>query len=119
MILTARGEFTPPWPAEAVTMLSLERLAPDEVAELVQAAVGGATVPQPLLDQVVQRADGVPLFVEEVARELVESGALSDATPVPRRHPSSHQPARSPRRPPRPVVLRGPRNRADGGSPRA
>ena len=38
MILTARGEFAPPWPAEAVTMLSLERLAPDEVADLVQAA---------------------------------------------------------------------------------
>jgi hypothetical protein len=79
MILTARGEFTPPWPAEAVPILSLERLAPDEVADLVHAAVGGATVPQPLLDQVVHRADGVPLFVEEVARELVESGALNDA----------------------------------------
>ena len=79
LVFTARGEFTPPWPAEAVPVLPLERLAPDEVADLVHAAVGGATVPAALLDQVVQRADGVPLFVEEVARELIESGALSDA----------------------------------------
>ncbi|MBX3027912.1 TOMM system kinase/cyclase fusion protein [bacterium] len=77
LVLTARGEFAPPWPTEAVTPLALERLAPDEVTELVHATVGGATVPSALLDQVVQRADGVPLFVEEVARELIESGALA------------------------------------------
>ena len=76
LVFTARGEFVPPSPAEAMTVLPLRRLAPDEVAELVRATAGQATVPTPLLDEVVQRADGVPLFVEEVARELVESGAL-------------------------------------------
>lgn len=83
VVLTARPELAPSWPAEAVTAMPLQRLAPDDVARLVRATVGQATVPAALLDEVVQRADGVPLFVEEVARELVESGALAggDGTP--------------------------------------
>ncbi len=81
LLLTARGEFAPPWPADTVTVLPLEPLAPEEVTDLVHAAVGGVTVPAALLDQVVERADGVPLFVEEVARELVESGAVGAEDP--------------------------------------
>lgn len=76
LVLTARGEFVPPWPAEAVTVLPIERLTPAAVGDLVRAAVGGATVPEALLEAIVARADGVPLFAEEIARELLESGVL-------------------------------------------
>lgn len=77
LVCTARGEFVPPWSTAATTVLPLDRLAAEEATELVQAAVGGAALPSALLDEVVQRADGVPLFVEEIARELLASGALA------------------------------------------
>ncbi len=78
VLFTARGEFAPPWPADAVATIALDRLASAEVTDLVRAAVGDATVPDALVDAIVQRADGVPLFVEEMAHELMVSGALRD-----------------------------------------
>ncbi|MEO8605931.1 MAG: hypothetical protein ABI629_25400, partial [bacterium] len=78
LLLTARPDFTPPWAADELTTLGLERLEPDEVAAMVRAGVGGnGVLSQPLLDAVLQRADGVPLFVEEVTRVLVEAGAFA------------------------------------------
>jgi tetratricopeptide (TPR) repeat protein len=75
VLFTARGEFAPPWPTDAVATVALDRLAPPESGELVRGAVGDGGVPAALVDVVVQRADGVPLFLEELAREVADARA--------------------------------------------
>jgi predicted ATPase len=74
-LLTFRPEFQTPWPAVAhQTSLALNRLTRRQVADLVQKKLGGA-VSQEVLEQIYERAGGVPLFVEEFAKMVQESGA--------------------------------------------
>jgi len=78
VLLTARPAFTPPWPTGEMFQLPVLRLERDEVEQLVVAsAARGIAVSRHVLDDVVQRADGVPLFVEEIARVLATAGLLS------------------------------------------
>jgi pimeloyl-ACP methyl ester carboxylesterase len=78
-ILTARPEFTPPWTAGAQVMpLPLNRLLPRQVEALAQ-GVSGKALPPELLSQIVARTDGVPLFVEELTRTVLEAGLLKEA----------------------------------------
>jgi len=78
VVLTARPSLTPTWPADGTLLLPVLRLGRDEVERLVGAsAAHGATVSPGVLDEVVQRADGVPLFVEEITRVLATAGLLS------------------------------------------
>ncbi|HLY37790.1 MAG TPA: TOMM system kinase/cyclase fusion protein, partial [Candidatus Binatia bacterium] len=78
-VLTARPTFTPGWSTEGVGVVSLGRLGRDDVSEMVSAGVGGTGIVSPaLIDRIVRHADGIPLFVEEVTRILLES---ADATP--------------------------------------
>lgn len=80
VILTTRPELTRSWPADDLTMLPLSRLSEREVAGMITAALTrGGPVPQSVVDEVVRRADGIPLFVEEVTRVLAESGMLPPA----------------------------------------
>jgi serine/threonine protein kinase/predicted ATPase len=73
-LLTFRPEFQTPWPALAhQTSLALNRLTRRQVAELMRKKVGGA-LPEEVLEQIYNRAGGVPLFVEEFAKMLQESG---------------------------------------------
>jgi class 3 adenylate cyclase/pimeloyl-ACP methyl ester carboxylesterase len=75
---TARPEFTPPWTAGAqATLLPLNRLRRHQAAALAQ-GVSGKALPPELLDQIVARTDGVPLFVEELTRMVLEAGLLED-----------------------------------------
>jgi predicted ATPase len=77
-VFTARPTFTPTWSTEDVVLIPLSRLGREEVAEMVTAGLaGGAAVGQPVLERIVRHADGVPLFVEEVTRILLESGAAA------------------------------------------
>ena len=72
LIYTARSDFQPPWPADARhTRIALKRLGTDDVRRLV---VGAASreLPSDLVETVIARADGVPLFAEELARLIVE-----------------------------------------------
>jgi predicted ATPase len=74
-VLTFRPEFQTPWPALAhQTSLALNRLTRRQVADLVRKKVGGA-LPEEVLEQIHDRAGGVPLFVEEFAKMVQESGA--------------------------------------------
>jgi DNA-binding SARP family transcriptional activator/predicted ATPase len=66
LLLTGRPEFTPPWSAAFYTVLPLGPLAAAEVADML-AALGGC-LPAATIARIVERADGVPLFVEEMAR---------------------------------------------------
>ncbi len=77
--LTSRPEFTPPWPAdETFAQLTLGRLDADAVHR-VATAVAGKPLPQAVLDQLVRKTDGVPLYVEEMTKDLLESPLLHDA----------------------------------------
>jgi TOMM system kinase/cyclase fusion protein len=79
-ILTARPDFNPPWPVGELAMLQLTRLSERDVEEMIRAGLAQAgSVPKAVVDEVVRRTDGIPLFVEEVTRVLAESGALAEA----------------------------------------
>ncbi len=80
LIMTFRPEFTPPWVGRPhVTSLGLNRLAPRQRAEMITGVTGGKALPREIADQIVDRTDGVPLFVEELTKTVVESGILTDA----------------------------------------
>ena len=77
LVLTARLEFHPPWTLVAhFTALALRRLAPAEVGRLVTHVVGDKAFPPAVLQEIVRKTDGVPLFVEELTKMVLESGLL-------------------------------------------
>jgi len=79
VVITFRPEFEPRWrvPGHA-TSVSLSRLSRRETAELVSNVAGGKRLPRSLVDAIVARTDGVPLFVEELTKSLLESGMLRE-----------------------------------------
>jgi predicted ATPase len=79
-ILTFRPEFSPPWIGRPnVTMLTLNRLPPRQRAEMIAYVTGGKALPKEISNQIVERTDGVPLFIEELTKSVVESGLVMDA----------------------------------------
>jgi class 3 adenylate cyclase/tetratricopeptide (TPR) repeat protein len=80
MILTFRPEFAAPWIGRPqVTMLTLNRLPRRQGAEIVAYVTGGKALPEEVAEQIIERTDGVPLFIEELTKTVVESGILSEA----------------------------------------
>jgi predicted ATPase/class 3 adenylate cyclase len=76
-ILTFRPEFVPPWVGRPqVTLISLNRLPRRLRAEMIAHVTGGKFLPQEIADQITDRTDGVPLFIEELTKAVVESGLL-------------------------------------------
>jgi class 3 adenylate cyclase/tetratricopeptide (TPR) repeat protein len=83
LLLTHRPEFEPPWPARGhVLALGLNRLSQGESKDLVARAIAEATLPRDIVAQIARRSDGVPLFVEELAKGVVEVGD-TDAHDIP------------------------------------
>jgi class 3 adenylate cyclase/predicted ATPase len=83
---TFRPEFQTPWLGQPhVTALSLRRLTWDESEELVRGFVANsAALPSELLNEIIERTDGVPLFLEELTKAVLENvsaGAQISATP--------------------------------------
>jgi len=79
LIVTFRPEFRPPWTGQShVTMLVLKRLERSDRIALVAQLTGGRALPDELIDQIVDRTDGVPLFVEELTKSVLESGRLRE-----------------------------------------
>ncbi|WJI38614.1 AAA family ATPase [Mesorhizobium opportunistum] len=75
LLLTFRPEFQPPWTGQAhVTVLVLNRLDRREGAALVQRVVGSGELPSDVVAEIIERTDGVPLFVEELTKAVLESG---------------------------------------------
>jgi predicted ATPase len=62
-----------------VTMLTLNRLPRRQVAEIIAYVTGGKALPTEISDQIVDRTDGVPLFIEELTKTVVESGIVTEA----------------------------------------
>lgn len=77
LIVTFRPEFQPSWTDQPqVTMLTLNRLDRRDRASLVAQIAGRKALPDDVIDQIVDRTDGVPLFIEELTRSVLESGLL-------------------------------------------
>ena len=81
LIISFRPEYQAPWAGQPhVTTMTLNRLNRRERMELVAHVSGGATLPPSLLDQIADRTDGVPLFIEEVTKAILESEQLEDGS---------------------------------------
>ena len=80
VVITFRPEFNPPWTGYThVTSLSLCRLARSDVTAMIDRVTGGKALPSDVFKQISDKTDGIPLFVEELTRAVVESGQLRDA----------------------------------------
>ncbi|AMV28434.1 Serine/threonine-protein kinase PknB [Gemmata sp. SH-PL17] len=78
-VFTFRPEYDPPWKGKAVqTVVALNRLTRGQIAEMIRTQIGDRAIPQAVTDQIAERTDGVPLFVEEFTRLLVERGTTAD-----------------------------------------
>jgi len=79
LLVTHRDEFVPPWPHRSfVRRLALDHLRPAAVHEVVGRLTGGRPLPEAVEGQIALRADGVPLYVEELTRTVLESGAVQE-----------------------------------------
>jgi predicted ATPase len=61
-----------------VTLLTLNRLEPAQRAEMIAQVTGGKTLPKEIANRIIDRTDGVPLFIEELTKSVVESGVLTE-----------------------------------------
>jgi predicted ATPase/class 3 adenylate cyclase len=84
LIFTARPEFRAPWPLSAQhVQLMLNRLSPHSVREIVAQLADRARPLPTMIETVVERCGGVPLFVEELTRSVLESGGNAIASEIP------------------------------------
>src|SRR5262249_25234082 len=80
LVATARPEFTAPWPNHRhVSTIPLSRLGRSEGQGLVAGVTKGKALPAEVLDQIIARTDGIPLFIEELTKTVLESGALRES----------------------------------------
>jgi class 3 adenylate cyclase len=80
VIITFRPEFTPPWIGRPhVTLMSLTRLSGRQRADMIAGVTGGKALPKEIAEQIIDRTDGVPLFIEELTKSVVESGLVTKA----------------------------------------
>ncbi|MBW2240711.1 MAG: AAA family ATPase [Deltaproteobacteria bacterium] len=84
LVLTSRPGFDPPWPARSyVFPLRLSPLGREQTRSIVKSAARNITLPARIVDEIVERADGVPLFAEELTRSVVESGMVVEGEAAP------------------------------------
>jgi len=82
-LATARPEFTPVWPPRSnLTTVQLARLTKRQARDMV-ATLGGSALPADTLDALVARADGVPLYVEELTKAMAEPGVARGVEAIP------------------------------------
>lgn len=80
IVISFRPEFFPQWLDQShVTMLRLDRLPREQTEAIVSEVAGRKALPTELHEQIIRKADGVPLFAEELTKSLLESGRLEDA----------------------------------------
>jgi class 3 adenylate cyclase len=78
LIVTFRSEFDPPWIGRPyVTALTLNRLAEREVSAMIDRVVGNKELPANIRQDIIERTDGIPLFVEEMTKAVLEAGSES------------------------------------------
>jgi predicted ATPase len=78
LLATYRPEFKSQWIGQpCVTALTLSRLEPEQTRAIVDRVTQGRCLPEEILTQIVSKTDGIPLFVEELTKTIVESGLLT------------------------------------------
>ena len=84
-----RPEFQPPWTGQPhVTLLTLARLDRRNTALMVANVAGNEALPSEIMEEIAERTDGVPLFVEELTKTVLESGVQASAALSAVPHPS-------------------------------
>lgn len=77
VLMTARPEFEPSWSGLAnVSMVRLDRLDRQDTRALVEQVTVGRQLPREMMKQIIDKTDGIPLFVEELTKMVLESGLL-------------------------------------------
>jgi class 3 adenylate cyclase/predicted ATPase len=80
LIITYRAEFEPPWLERPyVTALNLNRLGDRDIAALIDQITRNKPLPESVRRDIVERTDGIPLFVEEMTRAVLEAASEGDA----------------------------------------
>ena len=78
-LLTFRPDFSPPWAGRShLTQVTLHRLTRPQAAEMIRRVAHGKAMPPEVAAQIVAKTDGVPLFVEELTKMVLESGLLQE-----------------------------------------
>jgi class 3 adenylate cyclase/predicted ATPase len=76
LIVTFRPEFDPPWIGRPyVTALSVNRLAQRDIEIMIDGVIGNKLIPATIRQDIIERTDGVPLFVEEMTKSVLEAGS--------------------------------------------
>ena len=90
LIITHRPEFEPPWIGiPHVTVLSLGRLGDREIAAIIERLTGNTPLPASIRQDIAERTDGIPLFIEEMTRAVLEAESESEARKTTSAVPSS------------------------------
>ncbi|HEX6863426.1 MAG TPA: protein kinase [Thermoanaerobaculia bacterium] len=81
-VMTYRPDFQPPWGQRSyLTQLSLGPLSGRQIEQMIDRLAGGRTLPAPVLAQIVEKADGVPLVIEEMVKMVLEAGPQEGSAP--------------------------------------
>ncbi len=79
LIITYRPDFTPVWTDDSyVTTVVINRLSREQGRSMATRVAAGKTLPEEILEQILTKTDGVPLFVEELTKTVLESGLLEE-----------------------------------------
>ena len=79
LVLSARPEFSAPWLTSAkLKIMTLTRLALEQTRELIASVARHKPLPEKVRDRVAQRAEGIPLFLEEMTKAVLESGLVQE-----------------------------------------
>ena len=90
LIITYRPEFEPPWIGRPhVTALTLNRLGHREIAAIIDSVTGNKLLPPSIRRDIIERTDGIPLFVEEMTKAVLEAESEGDARKTATAVPSS------------------------------
>ena len=90
LIVTYRPEFEPPWMGlPYVTALNLNRLGEREIAAMIDRVTGNKALPESIRQDIIERTDGIPLFVEEMTKAVLEAETEGEATRTASAVPSS------------------------------
>ena len=83
VVMTFRPEFTSPWGSHSyLSQLTLNRLGHSHVEVMVEKVTGGKVLPREIVRQIASKTDGVPLFVEELTKSVVETVGANGRSPL-------------------------------------
>ncbi|TFV67428.1 adenylate cyclase [Bradyrhizobium frederickii] len=80
ILITYRPDYIPPWSGPHLTMLTLNRLGHSQAADMIGALAAAKAPPAEIIQQIIAKADGVPLFIEELTKAVLEAGLADDET---------------------------------------